>query len=414
MERITTVSRIGRAMFRFRAPPIRRVRSALAAASLAFVAGGCGGSSGDGVEAGPADASSGGSQAFIASTPNDDDATAADLGTVMEVLTAAPDYFVGDPSQARTVDTVSGAVTLLELPGGDVIPQPATGDTVLVAFSDGVSSDVHVLDRDLRERATVTIPTDVDFGRSFLSPDGRLLLDRRTNRDEVLVWTLDGEPFSRVVHPRSFSYPEAGWMHGNRIVLPYEDRRGFFVGPPGGAGTDFATLGLPPDVDGSIYDFDASPTSERIAFVLRERDGRGDIVNSIRVVDAAAGTVHTLVRTPGYPQPVGESFDPYDPDTDSHRIHNVFWHHEGRGLFVLVGASLVATLPPPLALDVIGWERSLTRLYFIESADVQGLTIDNADPANTSAGIAVVPRRADDPIAESWSLRADYFSFQRR
>ena len=315
-----------------------------------------------------------------------DDGGAADLGIVTEVLPSAPDPS-GRPSRARSVDTVTGAVTPLDLPAGDVVPQPFTADTVLVATSDAASSRVRVLDRDLRERTATTIPTDVDFGRSFLSPDGRLLLARRRSGDQVAVWTLDGERLFGTVHLGSMREPEGGWMRGNRVVLPYANRRGFLVGPPGGAGTDFATLGLPPGIDGSIGDFDASPIDGRIAFVLRERDGRGGAVDSIRVVDVAAGTLRTLVRTPAYPRPAGEGVASPDP----RRIGNVFWHHAGRGLFALVGP----------------------RLHFTESADAADLTIDGANPANTSAGIVAVPRRPDDAGEASWPGRADFFSLAR-
>ena len=386
----------------------RRAARTVVTALTAFVVGGCGGNGSEDPigTAGVTTASAEGAGVQgVGEQGAGTNAGASDLGTVMELgPTGPPDL----------VDTVTGNVTTLDLPCCEVFPQPFTADTVLVSDSNGVSSAVRILDRDFREQGSLTLPADLDLGRTFLSPDGQLLLDRTRNA-EVRVWTLAGEPVAEFRHPRSFEQPEAGWTRDNRIVLRQEDRRGLLVGPPGGTGTDFVTLGLSPDTDGAIFDFDASPNADRIAFVLRERDGLGGLVNSVRVVDFTAGTVHTVVSTPAYPHETGEAFDPYDSDTDSHRIHNVFWHHEGQGLFVLVGASLFDGAPPaPLVQDVVGWNRSIARLYFVGVNDAEGLTIDNADPANTSSGIVVVPRVSDDAVRESWSRQADYLSFPRR
>ena len=322
----------------------------------------------------------------------------ADLGVVMQIQSTG---FV------RVVDTATGAITAPDHPCCVLFPQPGTGDTVLASSTNGVSSNVRILDRELQERGSLILGANIDFGLSFLSPDGDLLLDRASGglTDPVRVWTLDGQLVEQFDYPLTFRTPEAGWVHANRIVLRQQDHRGFLVGPSGGIGTDFATLGLPSSTNGSIHDFDGSPTAERIAFVVREINGQGSTVNTVRVVDLTTNAVHTVLSTPAYPDYTG-----------AHVIHGVFWHHEGRGLFVLVGSSSAAgALPDPATLEAIGYEPSPTRLYFVESADAEGLTIDNANPANSSDGVVVIPRESSSFDDRRWpELRTDYFSLPRR
>ena len=144
---------------------------------------------------------------------------------------------------------------------------------------------------------------------------------------------------------------------------------------------------------------------------MRERTADRRISNTVEAMDYATGALADVVRTPSYESSDGD----LNAYTDAHRMTSVFWHHDGRGVYVLVEPSVLAvpfggTPPSPSRLQTLGVERAAAGMYFVPvTDDGTARTIDNADAEATSSDVVRIAR--DDGY---WSSLHRFGSYPRR